>query len=87
MSKGVKEDNLLLIKVKDDYNFLPKKVIRAFQAIKETFQFKYILKTDDKQKVTNIKFFDTVILLLNRKYDDFETRICYGGYIVNVQNP
>ena len=83
----IKEENLLLVKVEDDYNSLPKKVIRAFQAIKETYQFKYIFKTDDDQEVTNIKFFDTVILLLNRKYDDFETRIYYGGYIVNVQNP
>jgi hypothetical protein len=79
------DENILLVKVEDDYNSLPKKVIRAFEAVNKTYQFKYIFKTDDDQQVTNIKFFDTIISLLNRKYDDPEARIHYGGHIVDVK--
>jgi hypothetical protein len=79
------EENILLVKVEDDYNSLPKKVIRAFEAIKETYEFKYIFKTDDDQQVTNIKIFDTIMSLLNRKYDDPEAIIHYGGHIVDVK--
>lgn len=79
------EDNILLVKVDDDYNSLPKKVIGAFLAIQSVYQFKYIFKTDDDQQVTNIKFFDIIISLLNKKWDDPDSRIHYGGHIVNVQ--
>lgn len=79
------EDNILLVKVEDDYNSLPKKVIRAFLAIQSVYQFKYIFKTDDDQQVTNIKIFDTIILLLDKKYDDPDLRLHYGGHIVDVQ--
>ena len=41
------ENNILWVKVDDDYNSLPNKVITSYNAIYETFQFKYILKTDD----------------------------------------
>jgi hypothetical protein len=79
------EDNLLLVRVEDDYNSLPKKVIRAYQATLNTYEFKYIFKTDDDQQVTNIKFFDTVISLLNKKWEDPDQKIHYGGHIVNVK--
>ena len=79
------EDNILLVKVEDDYNSLPKKVIGAFLAIQSVYQFKYIFKTDDDQQVTNIKFFDIIISLLNKKWDDPDSRLHYGGQIVNVQ--
>ena len=79
------EDNILLVRVEDDYNSLPKKVIRAYRAILNTYDFKYIFKTDDDQQVTNIKFFDTVISLLNKKWEDPSSRIHYGGHIVNVK--
>jgi hypothetical protein len=79
------EDNILLVRVEDDYNSLPKKVIRAFLAVLNTYQFKYIFKTDDDQQVTNIKFFDIIISLLNKKWDDPDSRLHYGGQIVNVQ--
>ena len=83
-TKFIVEDNLLLVRVEDDYNSLPKKVIKAFEAVFSVYQFKYILKTDDDQQVTNIKFFNTIMSLLDKKYDDFETRLHYGGHIVNV---
>ena len=79
------DDNILLVKVEDDYNSLPKKVIRAYQAIKKTYEFKYIFKTDDDQQVTNIKIFETIISLLNKKYDDPDQKIHYGGNIVDVK--
>jgi hypothetical protein len=81
----LREENILLVKVEDDYNSLPKKVIRAFEAIRETYKFKYIFKTDDDQQVTNIKIFDTIMSLLNRKYDDPDAIIHYGGHIVDVK--
>jgi hypothetical protein len=81
----LKDENILLVKVEDDYNSLPKKVIRAYQAIFHTYEFKYIFKTDDDQQVTNIKIFDTIMSLLNRKQDDPETRLHYGGHIVHVK--
>ena len=79
------EENILLVKVEDDYNSLPKKVIKAFEAVQSVYQFKYIFKTDDDQQVTNIKFFDTVMSLLNKKYDDPNLRLHYGGHIVDVK--
>ena len=79
------EDNILLVKVEDDYNSLPKKVIRAYQAIKNTYEFKYIFKTDDDQQVTNIKFFETIMSLFDKKYEDYELRMHYGGHIVDVK--
>lgn len=79
------DDNILLVRVEDDYNSLPKKVIRAYQALLNTYDFKYIFKTDDDQQVTNIKFFDTAISLLNKKWEDPSSRIHYGGHIVNVK--
>lgn len=79
------EDNILLVRVEDDYNSLPKKVIGAFLAIQSVYQFKYIFKTDDDQQVTNIKFFDIIISLLNKKWDDPDSRLHYGGQFVNVQ--
>lgn len=79
------EENILLVKVEDDYNSLPKKVMRAFEAVQSVYQIKYIFKTDDDQQVTNIKFFDTIMSLLNRKYDDPDTIIHYGGHIVDVK--
>jgi hypothetical protein len=78
-------ENLLYIKVDDDYNSLPKKVIRAYSAINKTYNFKYIFKTDDDQHVTNINFFNVIINLLNNKYNNSEYRIHYGGHIVDVK--
>ena len=79
------DENILLVKVDDDYNSLPKKVIRAYQSIINTYEFKYIFKTDDDQQVTNIKFFDTIISLFNKKYEDLQARLHYGGHIVDVK--
>jgi hypothetical protein len=76
-------DQILWIKVADDYNSLPKKVIRAYQAVYDTFQFKYLFKTDDDQILVKPQFFDTLAVLLSNKVP----KTHYGGYIVDVKRP
>jgi hypothetical protein len=73
------ENQILWVKVADDYNSLPKKVLAAYNAVFETFNFKYIYKTDDDQILVNEKFLDIVKGLTSRT-----PIIHYGGYIVNV---
>lgn len=75
------ENQILWVKVADDYNSLPKKVIAAYNAVFETFNFKYIYKTDDDQILVNDKFFDILNGLLANK----TPRVHYGGYIVDVK--
>jgi len=77
------EQNVLWVKTNDDYNSLPKKVYSAYKAVSETFQFKYIFKTDDDQILVNDKFFDTFSRLLTIK----TPQIHYGGYVVDVKQP
>jgi hypothetical protein len=74
------ENNILWLKVGDDYNSLPKKVIAAYQAIYDTYKFAYIFKTDDDQMLVNIRFFDVVINLIANK----SPIIHYGGHVVDV---
>ena len=77
------EAKILWLKVADDYNSLPKKVMAAYKAINDTFQFKYIFKTDDDQILVNDKFFDTI----NKIVTTTKPSIHYGGYIVDVPKP
>jgi hypothetical protein len=74
------DNNILFIKVEDDYNSLPKKVIRAYEAVNNTFDFKYIFKTDDDQILVNEKFFPIIVGITNSS-----KKIHYGGYIVDVK--
>jgi hypothetical protein len=74
------ENMILLVKTADDYNSLPKKVISAYQASNQTFQFKYIFKTDDDQMLVNSNFFNTITKLLANKKPVSH----YGGYVVDV---
>jgi hypothetical protein len=74
---------VLWIKVDDDYNSLPKKVIKAYEAIYETFQFKYMFKTDDDQILVKPKFFDILKGLITGSAPPPH----YGGYIVDVKQP
>jgi hypothetical protein len=77
------ENRILWVKTADDYNSLPKKVIASYKAISETFEFKYIFKTDDDQILVNDKILDTIVKLLMSK----KPQIHYGGYIVDVPKP
>ena len=53
------EKRILWVKTPDDYTSLPNKVITAYRAVNETFQFKYLFKTDDDQILVNPQFLDT----------------------------
>ena len=75
---------ILWVKVADDYNSLPKKVIKAYDAVSETFDFKYLFKTDDDQILVNIKFLDIVKGLTSNNSNN-QKKIHYGGYIVDVK--
>jgi hypothetical protein len=77
------ENRILWVKTKDDYNSLPKKVIAAYNAVNEIFNFKYIFKTDDDQVLINDRFFDILNNLLNKENN--KNKIHYGGYIVDVK--
>lgn len=77
------ENNVLWVKVPDDYNSLPKKVIAAYSALNHTFNFKYLFKTDDDQILVNNKFFDMLCSLINTK----QPTPHYGGFIVDVKQP
>jgi hypothetical protein len=75
------ENNILWVKVEDDYNSLPKKVIRAYEAVYNTFNFLYIFKTDDDQILIKPKFFDTLTNLITNIIPPPH----YGGFIVDVK--
>lgn len=76
-------NRILYVKVPDDYNSLPKKVYAAYKALYETFDFKYVFKTDDDQILVNNHFFEIITNLLKKK----EPALHYGGYIVDVKTP
>ena len=76
-------NNILYVKVADDYNSLPKKVIAAYNAVRKTFNFKYLFKTDDDQILVNNRFFDMLCGLIQAK----QPRPHYGGFIVDVKQP
>jgi hypothetical protein len=77
------ETNMLYVKVADDYNSLPKKVIAAYDAINKTFNYSYIFKTDDDQILVNNKYFDMLTGLVKAK----QPKTHYGGFIVDVKQP
>jgi len=76
-------ERILWVNTRDDYISLPSKVIAAFGAIRQTFKFKYVFKTDDDQDLINDKFFDTIISVLNTQ----KLKSHYGGHVVDVQIP
>jgi hypothetical protein len=76
-------ERVLWVKTLDDYNSLPKKVIAAYNAVKETYTFRYLFKTDDDQNLVNIRFFDTIINIIEAKRPVTH----YGGNVVNVVVP
>jgi len=77
------EDKVLYVKCEDDYNSLPQKVIKAYYAVNQVYNFKYIFKTDDDQNLIQINFFKSIIKVLTSK----EKKVHYGGYIVDVKTP
>jgi hypothetical protein len=77
------DNKILWVKTLDDYNSLPTKVITAYNAVNETFEYKYIFKTDDDQILVKPAFFDIVCNLIKT----MNPTPHYGGYIVNVPRP
>ena len=77
------ENNILWVKVADDYNSLPKKVISAYEAVYDTFNFKYLFKTDDDQILVKPQFFGVIQNLITNMAPPPH----YGGYIVDVKQP
>jgi hypothetical protein len=77
------EENILYVKVSDDYNSLPKKVIAAYAAVNKEYTFKYIFKTDDDQNLNNLRFLTTIKDLLLKKVP----QIHYGGQLIHVDKP
>ena len=77
------ENRVLWVKVADDYNSLPNKVISSYQAVYETFNFKYLFKTDDDQILVKPQFFVTLQNLISK----MAPLPHYGGYIVDVKQP
>jgi hypothetical protein len=76
-------EKILYVQTEDDYISLPKKVFAAYKAILDTYQFKYIFKTDDDQLLINDNFLNTLMNILDKK----EPRVHYGGNIVDVKVP
>jgi hypothetical protein len=77
------ENNVLKVRVEDDYISLPKKVIASYIAVNNTFNYKYIFKTDDDQILVNNQYFDLLCNLIKVK----EPKTHYGGFIVDVKQP
>jgi len=74
-------ERILYVKTDDDYNSLPKKVIAAYDAVHKTFDYKYIFKTDDDQKLENIRFFDMVKGMIEK----LTPQVHYGGNVIDVK--
>ena len=77
------KEHILWVKTSDDYNSLPWKVISAYEAVQNTFDYQYIFKTDDDQILTSERFFKMIINLLFK----MTPQVHYGGYIVHVDIP
>jgi hypothetical protein len=78
------EERNLCVRNHDDYNSLPHKVITAYDAINQTYDYKYIMKTDDDQQVLScFQFFTT----LTKLFDSPNFSYHYGGFIVDVKLP
>lgn len=72
------EEKTLYVKTKDDYISLPHKVISAYEAIYKTYDFKYILKTDDDQTLIHNHFFKTLTGVLS------DNAPHYGGKLLSI---
>jgi len=77
------DQHILHVKVDDDYNSLPKKVIAAYEAVNTEYIFNYIFKTDDDQNLLHPQFFEIIKNILIKRIP----RIHYAGQIINVDKP
>jgi len=77
-------EKIIVVKSEDDYLYLPLKIMKAYQAIYDTYDFKYIFKTDDTQICIYKDFFDDLINKLI-KFEENDNKSHYGGFIVNLE--
>lgn len=73
-------NHILHIKCQDDYNSLPKKVIRAFDAVNSYYDFKYIFKTDDDQNIIDPKVLQVFHNILLKK----NPKVHYAGSVLKI---
>ena len=71
--------NIIFVKEKDDYINLSSKTYEAFKILTEKYDFEYIIKTDDDQKLIDDNFYNYIISSFSKKYD-------YGGKLINCQD-
>jgi len=76
---------ILYVRTEDDYVSLPKKVVAAYSAIRDTYKFKYIFKTDDDQDLVDPDFFERTIVSLKESMTKMKYH--YGGKLINVEIP
>jgi hypothetical protein len=69
------DENLIITNTKDDYLSLAHKTIVAFKAIVDKYKFKYILKTDDDQRLLVRNFFPQLDQQIKNKNPDYLGRI------------
>ena len=74
-------NHILWVNTKDDYVSLPHKVIAAYEAIQQTYDFKYIFKTDDDQNLVFDNFFISLTKILQEK----TPKPHYGGNIISIR--
>jgi len=77
------EEHILWVKTPDDYISLPKKVISAYKAVAERYNYKYVFKTDDDQELQRPNFFDVIRKLILLKGGG----VHYGGHVIDVVKP
>jgi len=78
IDKPYTENNILYVNSPDDYKSLPQKVIKAIEYIDTHYDYKYILKTDDDQMLTDPDFFKNISNITSG-YD-------YGGFLVKLED-
>jgi hypothetical protein len=71
--------NIIYTNTGDDYLTLAHKTIMAFKAIYENYSFKYLIKTDDDQRLIYPKLFD----MMHEKF--VQLKPDYVGRIFNMQ--
>ena len=74
-------DNLITVQCDDGYMFLPKKMALAFKCINETYNYDYVLKTDDDMKLIKKDFFFIMQNYLQKHNID------YGGKTLIIKEP
>jgi hypothetical protein len=72
-------ESIIYTNTLDDYNSLPSKVITALAGIHSKFDFKYVFKTDDDQKLIIGDFFIQLQKALTM------SQYHYGGFIISCK--